>query len=170
MQTSKIESAEEGIHYAADKCKDGVLGMKERTGAVAGAANVTTDESHCSPSGECGGEVNPALGGFAQGRSSNQEPLLTSRPEQAAMQPSTSEQVLASTSGQACFGHDLSSQGVFQAVSVRTDVLTGQPIDVYPAIPADCEQAPGTILHVPGTLLIIHKGKCHSVSSALLFR
>ena len=78
----------------------------------------------------------------------NLVPLLINR----AM--SARDQHTPDMSRQSSLLHDACVQGVMRQVTVRTDAVTGQPLDIVlpPEEPTGGFHAPGTVLQTPGVL------------------
>ena len=70
---------------------------------------------------------------------------------------STSDQHTPDTSRQNSLLHDACVQGMMRQVTVRTDAVTGQPLDIVlpPEAPTADFHAPGTVLQTPG----VHLGR-----------
>lgn len=86
----------------------------------------------------------------------NLEPLLLNR---AASANSASEQLMPDLSQYSTVLHDACAQGVVGQVSVRTDAVTGQPLDIVlpRSEPAGGYHTPGTLLQIPGAVCINQK-------------
>lgn len=89
-------------------------------------------------------------GAEAEPRPANLVPLLINRAT------SGSDQLTPEMSRQSSVLHDACVQGVIRQVTVRTDAITGQPLDIV--LPAEASTAdfpaPGTVLQTPGALLL----------------
>lgn len=95
----------------------------------------------------------------AEPRPPNLVPLLINRATSA------SDQHTPDMSRQSSLLHEACVQGVMRQVTVRTDAVTGQPLDIVlpPEEPEGGFHAPGTVLQTPGVYL------GQKVSEALLW-